>query len=59
MLYSNRRILWQEAGNLVAFFPLGEFQIEGENESKTISNPKPLITYEIIKMCFALVKITY
>jgi hypothetical protein len=45
----------QEAGNLVAFFPLGEFRREGENESKTINNPKPLFTYEIIKMCSALV----
>jgi len=58
MLYSNMRIVWQEAGNLVAFFPLNEFQV-GENKSKTINNPKPLLTYEIIKMCFALVKITY
>jgi hypothetical protein len=56
---SNRRIVLQEAGNLVAFFPLGEFQIEYKNKSKTTSNPKPLLTWEISKMCFALVKITY
>jgi len=51
MPYSNRRIVLQEAGNLMAFFPL-EFQIEGKNKSKTTRNPKPLLTYEIIKMCF-------
>jgi hypothetical protein len=59
MPYSNRHIVVQEAGNLVAFFSLGEFQIEGKNKSKTTSGPKPLLTYEIIKTCFALVKITY
>jgi hypothetical protein len=59
MPYSHRHIVLQEAGNLVAFSPLDEFQIEGKNKSKTTSNSKPLLTYEIIKMCFALVKITY
>lgn len=59
MPYSNRCTVWQEAGNLVAFFSLGEFQIEGKNKSKTASRPKPLLTYDVIKMCFALVKITY
>jgi hypothetical protein len=57
--YSNRHIVLQEAGILVAFSPLGEFQIEGKNKSKTRSNPKPLLTYEISKMYFVLVKITY
>jgi hypothetical protein len=51
---TKRCIVWQEAGNLVALFPLGEFQIEGKNESTTISNPIPLPTYEIIRMCCAL-----
>lgn len=58
MPYFNKYAVMQEAGNLVAFFPLSKFQIEGKNKSKT-SNPKPLLTYEIIKMCFAMVKITY
>jgi hypothetical protein len=56
---SNRCTVCHEAGNLVSFFSLGEFHIEGKNKSKTASCPKPLLTYDIIKMCFAVVKITY